>query len=687
MVLDVADTIFAVMTADLSCLKNVRLLLETIGHLGYESGKLKLVLNRSNAYTGISVKSAEGALRRPIEYQVVNEYRGAISALNTGAPFMIRKADSVLGRSVPRLRPGRRQGQRQDGGAARAARRAVATPAEPRRTAGCVRCKPRVSGAAYRAARARDAALRNPPRDHRPAGPGRGRRGPGLPGFTIVGLPDAALSEARERVRGALRNAGYHHPPRRITVNLAPAELRKAGASLDLAIAVGILLGLGAAAGGTGSGGAGRRARAGRRGAARSRPPPDGPRARRRRRAAGHRPGRGGDRGGPRSRAGDRRGGDDRGRRRGRAGPAGPARAAACRCPGRTGWRATRAGVPPPRSGTGRGAGDPATGAIRPSTWRTCAARRWRVARSRSPSPAATRCSSSGPPGAGKTLLARTIPGLLPDLDDAAALAATVVASVAGRAGPLRARAAATGPDAAPHRLLRRDGRRRPAHVARRGDARRPGRPRLRRAAGVRAGRARGAAPAPGGRQRVGGPRGPGGGVPGAVHVRRGDEPVSLRDGRRGRPVVLVPARRAGALPAADLGPAPGPDRPLGPRRPGATRGCSWTVRCPRDRRRVAARIAAARERQRARTGDAAERPHPRAPPALGLRARARSRPARAVLLAEREGLSGRGTERLMRVARTIADLEGAPWSRRGTSTRRRDSGLRPWQASLAEAG
>ena len=100
MVLDVADTIFAVMTADLSCLKNVRLLLETIGHLGYEQGKLKLVLNRSNAFTGISVKSAEGALRRPIEFQVVNEYRGAISALNTGAPFMIDKGDTVLGRSV-----------------------------------------------------------------------------------------------------------------------------------------------------------------------------------------------------------------------------------------------------------------------------------------------------------------------------------------------------------------------------------------------------------------------------------------------------------------------------------------------------------------------------------------------------------------------------------------------------------
>ena len=66
---------------------------------------------------------------------------------------------------------------------------------------------------------------------------------PGLPGLTIVGLADAALKEARERVRGAIRNAGFVFPPRRITVNLAPADLRKAGASLDLAIAIGILLG------------------------------------------------------------------------------------------------------------------------------------------------------------------------------------------------------------------------------------------------------------------------------------------------------------------------------------------------------------------------------------------------------------------------------------------------------------
>ncbi len=66
---------------------------------------------------------------------------------------------------------------------------------------------------------------------------------PGLPGFTIVGLADTAVQEARERVRGAIRNAGFTFPPRRITINLAPAELRKTGASLDLAMAIGILLG------------------------------------------------------------------------------------------------------------------------------------------------------------------------------------------------------------------------------------------------------------------------------------------------------------------------------------------------------------------------------------------------------------------------------------------------------------
>ena len=65
---------------------------------------------------------------------------------------------------------------------------------------------------------------------------------PGLPSFTVVGLPDTAVQEARERVRAAIRNSGCTFPTRRITVNLAPADLKKAGPAYDLPIAIGILL-------------------------------------------------------------------------------------------------------------------------------------------------------------------------------------------------------------------------------------------------------------------------------------------------------------------------------------------------------------------------------------------------------------------------------------------------------------
>lgn len=64
---------------------------------------------------------------------------------------------------------------------------------------------------------------------------------PGLPRFGIVGLPDAMVNEAKERVRAALKNAGYRFPMKRIAVNLAPGDLRKLGTRYDLAMAVGIL--------------------------------------------------------------------------------------------------------------------------------------------------------------------------------------------------------------------------------------------------------------------------------------------------------------------------------------------------------------------------------------------------------------------------------------------------------------
>lgn len=66
--------------------------------------------------------------------------------------------------------------------------------------------------------------------------------GAGLPSFHIVGLPDSAIQEARERVRSALRNSGFAFPAQRVTVNLAPAFLKKTGSDFDLPIALGILL-------------------------------------------------------------------------------------------------------------------------------------------------------------------------------------------------------------------------------------------------------------------------------------------------------------------------------------------------------------------------------------------------------------------------------------------------------------
>lgn len=64
----------------------------------------------------------------------------------------------------------------------------------------------------------------------------------GLPSFTIVGLPDKAIEESKERVRSAIRNSGANFPRQRITVNLAPADIKKEGPSYDLAIALGILI-------------------------------------------------------------------------------------------------------------------------------------------------------------------------------------------------------------------------------------------------------------------------------------------------------------------------------------------------------------------------------------------------------------------------------------------------------------
>ena len=63
----------------------------------------------------------------------------------------------------------------------------------------------------------------------------------GLPSISVVGLPEGAVREGRERVLAALHNSGFELPPRKVTINLAPADVRKEGSAFDLPIAIGML--------------------------------------------------------------------------------------------------------------------------------------------------------------------------------------------------------------------------------------------------------------------------------------------------------------------------------------------------------------------------------------------------------------------------------------------------------------
>jgi pilus assembly protein CpaE len=101
--LDLSDEILALLTLEITNIKNIRLFLEVADQLGYPSGKIKLVLNRADSALGIRVSDVEHSIGRHIDETIVSDGRSVVYALNRGVPFITSNREAQVSQDILRL--------------------------------------------------------------------------------------------------------------------------------------------------------------------------------------------------------------------------------------------------------------------------------------------------------------------------------------------------------------------------------------------------------------------------------------------------------------------------------------------------------------------------------------------------------------------------------------------------------
>ena len=102
-ILDAADVILTMLSLEITSIKNIRLFLEVTEQLGYEAGKVRLVLNRADSTLGIRVSDVEHSIGRKVDETIVSDGRSVVYALNRGVPFFISNREAQVSQDILRL--------------------------------------------------------------------------------------------------------------------------------------------------------------------------------------------------------------------------------------------------------------------------------------------------------------------------------------------------------------------------------------------------------------------------------------------------------------------------------------------------------------------------------------------------------------------------------------------------------